>query len=144
MVKALSVKAMNLTTIISYLPIAMYAESLHLHTALASVVTSTFTVPPPLTGCIRDFGEIWRLKQSQIISGPDTFTVASLRHGNSFPLTNKNLLDLASITCREAHIEATADSWRPVAVHLSFLTPARRSDGHARFRMIYTITFLQQ
>lgn len=130
---------MNLTTIVSYLPIAMYAESLHLHTALASVIASTFTVPPPLTGCIRDFGEIWRLKSSKIISGPDSFIVASLRHGSIFSLANKNLLDLAMITGRESHIEDSPELWRPVVLHLSYLTPARQSEGHARLRMMYTI-----
>jgi hypothetical protein len=130
---------MNLTTIVSYLPIAMYAESLHLQTALASVIASTFTIPPPLTGCIRDFSEIWRLKSSKIISGPDTFIVASLRHGSIFPLANKNLLDLARITGRESHIEDSAEFWRPVVLHLSYLTPARRSEEHVRLRMMYTI-----
>lgn len=116
----------------------MYAESLHLHNALASVIASTFTAPPPLTGCIRDFGEIWQLKPARIISGPDQYIVASLRHGNTFPLQNKNLLDLAQITSREAHVEDSIRYWRPVAVHLSFLTPARRSEGHAKLRMMYT------
>ncbi|RDW64595.1 hypothetical protein BP6252_10246 [Coleophoma cylindrospora] len=130
---------MILMKVVSYLPIALYAESLHLHAALASVITSTFTLPPPLTGCIKDFGEIWRLKSSNIISGPDRFIVASLRHGSIFPLANKHLLDLAMITGRESHIEDSPEIWRPVVLHLSFLTPARRSGGHARFRMMYAV-----
>lgn len=129
----------HFTTFVSYLPIALYAESLHIHTSLASTITSTFTIPPPLTGCVKDFGGLWRLRPSKIIAGPDVFTVASLRHGSIFPLANKNLLDLAMITGRESHIEDSVEFWRPVVLHLSYLTPARRNEKHARLRMMYTV-----
>jgi len=130
---------MTITQIVSYLPVAMYAESLHLQSALASAVISTFTIPPPLTGCIKDLGWIWHLKSSDITSRSDNFTVASLRHGCLFPLVNKTLLDLALITDRQTHIEDSEEFRRPVIVQLSYLTPAGRKEGHVRLRVMYII-----
>lgn len=131
--------ATNLTkimSIISYLPIAVYAESLRVNSAIAAAAMSDTTIPPPLTGCVKDFSRLWDLRPSDILSGSEHSLVASLRHGNQFPLVNKALLDLASITQRRQHPEDYEELWRPVIVNISYLTPITSNTQHARLRML--------
>jgi hypothetical protein len=126
----------RIMTIISYLPIALYAESLRLHSALASSTISNCTVPPPITGCVKDLNWVWHLLPADIISGTDQAIVASLRHGNHFPLVNKTLLDLASITGRHVSPEDCEHLPRPVSVNVSYLTPTKSSTDQISLRML--------
>ena len=53
--------------------------------------------------------------------------VASLRHGNSFPLVNKAILDRAKIIGRKvytSHVEDNEFAPRRVSVHVTFLLPS--------------------
>lgn len=126
----------RIISIISYLPIAMYAESLRVNSAIVAAVISDITIPPPLTGCVKDFSRVWNLRPSDILAGSKHSLVASLRHGNQFPLVNEALLDLACITKRRLHPEDYEELWRPVIVNISYLTPFSSNSQHDRLHML--------
>ena len=86
--------------IISYVPIALYAESLRVRSALIRGVSTRSSVAPALTGCVRDLGELWETTAFDLFEGfgkTKTYQVASLRHGNSFQLANGGLLEIAGL-----------------------------------------------
>lgn len=128
---------MGFFTILSYVPIALYAESLLFHRALASAAISSFTIPSPLTGCVKDLNEIWELRPSDLLCGRHRSVVASLRHGNHFPLVNQALLDLAAITGRHRYVEDDEILARPVTVCISFITPVESKERHVLLRIAY-------
>ena len=113
----------------SYLPIALYAESIRLNSAFVYALGSKLALPLPLTGCIKDLDRIWHLSPQDITSDPRPYgrsSVASLRHGNSFPLVNKVILDQASITGRRIYYEESKKPevlGRAVTVHVTYILP---------------------
>ena len=118
--------------IISYLPIALYAESLRVRSALIRSVSTPSSVAPSLTGCVRDVGELWETTASDLFEDfgkTKTYNVASLRHGNSFQLANRGLLEVAGlISSHKRHADHAqmlhdADIRRYTTVHVSFVTP---------------------
>lgn len=117
---------------VSCLPISLYAESLRLNSAIILAIASKSALLLPTTGCIRDLGRIWHLSPSDVLSDFDQggrSVVASLRHGNSFPLVNTAILRRASIIARlEIHTESDEAAFAPrqTFVHLTYLIPATR------------------
>ena len=119
----------NARTLISYLPVALYAESIRFNSALVYALGSSFALPRPITGCVKDLDRIWHLSPQDITSDPRPYgrsSVASLRHGNSFPLVNKAILDQASITGRRIHFDDSNKAEllaRAVTVHVTYISP---------------------
>ncbi len=122
----------SIMTIISYLPIALYAESLRVRSALIRSVSTRSSVAPALTGCVRDLGELWDTTISDLFEDfgkTKTYNVASLRHGNSFPLANRGLLELAGLIsshkrhANHSQILQDGDVRRYTTVNVSFVTP---------------------
>ena len=119
----------NARRLMSYLPIALYAESIRLNSALVYALGSNLALPLPLTGCVKDLDRIWHLSPQDITSDPRPYgrsSVASLRHGNSFPLANKAILDQASITGRQIYLKEpkkTEPLARPVTLHVTYILP---------------------
>ena len=119
----------NARRLMSYLPIALYAESIRLNSALVYALGSNLALPLPLTGCIKDLDRIWHLSPQEITSDPRPYgrsSVASLRHGNSFPLANKAILDQASITGRQIYRKESNKTellTRPVTLHVTYILP---------------------
>ncbi len=118
--------------IISYLPIALYAESLRVRSALIKSVSTPSSVAPALTGCVRDLEELWETTASDLFEDfgkTKTYNVASLRHGNSFQLANRGLLEVAGLISSHkrhadhAQILQDGDIRRYTTVHVSFVTP---------------------
>ena len=115
--------------IISYVPVAMYAESLRLNSALVLASGSSLAIPPPLTGCVRDLNRLWHLSPSDVLSDFHLrcgASVASLRHGNSFPLANRAILDRAGVTSRRTLREYSKQidlASRPVTLHITYMIP---------------------
>ena len=116
--------------IISYLPIALYAESLRVRSALIRSVSTPSSVAPALTGCVRDLGELWETTACDLFEDfgkTKTYNVASLRHGNSFQLANRGLLEVAGLISshkrHHAQILQDGEARRYTAVHVRFVTP---------------------
>ncbi|KAI6777794.1 uncharacterized protein J7T54_005806 [Emericellopsis cladophorae] len=85
----------TLRTLASYLPIALYFESLRLHSALIVAIGNKASVPPPVTGCIKDLNRIWNFSRVDLQTDFGSrigAVVVSLRHGNSFPLANEAIV----------------------------------------------------
>jgi len=124
--------ASTFRAVVAYLPICLYAESLRLNSAIILAIASRSALPLPTTGCIRDLGMIWHLSPSDVLSDfdqGDRPVVASLRHGNSFPLVNTAVLRRASIIARpEIHTESDEAAFAPrqTFVHITYLIPALR------------------
>jgi len=119
----------TLRLIISYVPIALYVESLRLHSGLISALASPAAVPAPVTGCIKDLSRIWHLSPSELLSDINLHSrpiVASLRHGNIFPLVNAALLYRAHITGRRPvpiDVQDTDVAPRQTFVYITYLLP---------------------
>ena len=122
----------NVLKIISYLPVALYAESLRVRSALIRSVATPSSVATSLTGCVRDFGELWETTASDLFEDfgkTKTYHVASLRHGNSFQLANRGLLEVAGlISSHKRHADHAqmlhdGDIRRYTTVHVNFVTP---------------------
>ena len=113
----------------SYLPVALYAESIRFNSALVYALGSSLALPLPPTGCVKDLDRIWHLSPQDITSDPRPYgcsSVASLRHGNSFPLVNKAILDQASITGRRTYFDESNKAEllaRAVTVHVTYILP---------------------
>ena len=90
---------------------------------------ATLPWPMPLTGCVKDLDLIWHLSSQDITSDPRPYgrsSIASLRHGNSFPLANKAILDQASITGRQIYRKESKKTEllaQPVTVHVTYILP---------------------
>lgn len=119
----------NVGRFISYFPVALYAESIRLNSALVYALGSNLAIPIPLTGSVKDLGRIWHLSPRDVLSDLRPYggsLVASLRHGNSFPLVNKAILDRASITGRRGHRKDSDEAGliaRAVTLHVTYILP---------------------
>ena len=119
----------TLRLVISYAPIALYVESLRFNSVLISALASPAAVPAPVTGCVKDLGWVWHLSPSDLLSNFKLHgrpIVASLRHGNTFPLVNEALLYGAHLTGRRAVPTDAGDAEvapRQTFVHVTYLLP---------------------
>lgn len=115
--------------VLSYAPIALFAEDFRAFNGVLYAIMSDRLSPPGLTGSIKDLRRLWYLNQHELFSelkSEHQWTVASLRHGNTFPLVNKRLLDLAGITGRISEYDAASeqeDYYRPTTVNVAFIMP---------------------
>lgn len=145
-VKDANLEPGQILAMLSYAPIALLAENLRLQSAL---VTSILRTPgagpplPPLTGCVRDLGRVWNLNESDLYGDFGSgihFVAVSLRHGNSFPLANKHILELAGIINRnnrgQSMITASFALRRPTIVNVSFVLPAYSENEHRRSKRV--------
>jgi hypothetical protein len=109
----------------SYVPIALYAESLRINSALVYAIGSRLSIPLPLTGCIKDLSRIWHISPSDVLSDfkSSQSSVASLRHGNSLPLVNKAILERAGLIGRKSYPVDAENDWRTMTVNLTYLYP---------------------
>ena len=136
----------NLWGLLSYLPIALYAESLIVSSALILAISNQTIVPTPTTGCVKDIPRLWNLSRQELLSGFDGRgpIVASRRHGNTFPLVNKAVLEEARLIGRSSD-DADADSaaHRPTTVHVTFVTLRTGSPGSKRIHLARMILSLE-
>ncbi|KAF2654712.1 hypothetical protein K491DRAFT_459161 [Lophiostoma macrostomum CBS 122681] len=124
----------GLLTFTSYAPIALYAESLRINSALVYAIGSSLSIPCPLTGCVKDLGRIWHLSPSDILSDfkSSQSSVASLRHGNSFPLVNKAVLERAGLIGRKSYPVDVESHWRTMTVNLTYFYPLGNIPSRSR------------
>ena len=114
--------------IISFLPIALFAENLRAQSSLLSCICSSSSVAAPLTGCIKDLGRLWFLNFGELFGGFETGrdrVVSSLRNGNSFPLVNYGFLQLAQLLEEPSQDFVNPQYARPVTVRVTFVVPVR-------------------
>jgi hypothetical protein len=139
-----SIGFLDVAMILSYVPLGMYTESLRLNSALISAIGSSLAVPVPITGCIKDLGRIWHLSPSDVLSDfrpYGGFSVASLRHGNTFPLVNKAFLERASIIGRRLPNKDSDDTElhpRIVRLHITYILPTT-----PQYRLPYAVIHSQ-
>ena len=118
--------------IVSYLPIPLCAENLRVRRALIDSISSYCSIPPALTGCVRDLGELWEVQGSNLfeIFSKKNYNVVSLRHGNSFQMANRSLLESTGVIGSPDHSTPGARHLQPdeimrlTTVNVNFVTPA--------------------
>lgn len=124
----------EIASIFSNLPIALYAVGFRVQDGLVSAICNKAVAPIPFIGAGNDFKTIWDLKQSDlfgILGAGKQFQVASLRHGNRFPLVNKAILIAAGCVGQTPAIRTDLTQPRAISVNISFLTPVE-VDGRTR------------
>jgi hypothetical protein len=95
----------QLQSIIVYAPVPLFAESLRVRKALVSAILTHHSVSPCLTGCIKDLERLWEIDDFELLGqfeDSPTKVVTSLRHGNTFQLANKAILDGCKLTGRKS------------------------------------------
>lgn len=123
--------AKPILSILSYAPIALFAESLRLPKALCKIIVLPNNACPCLTGSVKDLGRLWNIDPISLFGSPqDTANaaVASIRHGNSFPLANTTLLQSLGIVGRRLDrdiVGVTTDpsTARETIINLYLMTP---------------------
>ena len=101
---------------------------------MVSSILSPSSIAPVTTGCIKDLHHLWEMDPVQLFGNFEderTANVASVRHGNSFPLHNRTLLTLAKILKKKPrpeivpYTQALKESQmrRETVVNLSFVLP---------------------
>lgn len=115
---------------ISYLPVALFAESLRLRTSLLQAVASSGIPIAAVTGCIKDIDLLWNYSTNDLLASPDksSWVVTSRRHGNNFPLVNAALLAQLGLIgrCRESN-DVDEDAHRSTVLHITYVTPLEKS-----------------
>ena len=100
---------------------------------LVLAISNQTVVPSPTTGCVKDIQRLWNPSRQELLSGFDGRgpVVAGRRHGNTFPLVNKAVLEGARLIWRSSD-DADADSaaCRPTIVHVTFVTLRTATDVH--------------
>ena len=120
--------------LLSYLPIALFAESFWVQSAVLSSICSKSSVAPAVTGCIKDLKRLWNLDYYELFGNFETgksSVVSSIRNGNTFPLVNQGFLELANIVGRKPAVSAL-NHVRPMTVFVTFVTPRRHPYTVAR------------
>ncbi|KAH7068493.1 hypothetical protein FB567DRAFT_599169 [Paraphoma chrysanthemicola] len=111
------------------MPIALYAEDLRVQNALLQAILRCNYVPTPITGCVKDIHRLWNLRESELYGDSNKtvpYTVASLRHGNTFPLVNMQVLSLGGLLEDGSERGTTQHDgmlYRSTIVNVSFLLP---------------------
>lgn len=129
----------ELTALISFLPIGLYAESMRVNSALVRSISCSSALPRPLTGCVKDLDRLWHITKSKVFEH-DQAIVASRRHGNNFSLANCSLLQECGVvgrTCEESDIPLPVH--RLTALHITFVMPGQRSKDCSRQTGCYLI-----
>ncbi|KAI1459089.1 hypothetical protein F4805DRAFT_100730 [Annulohypoxylon moriforme] len=122
-------KLFDVLKILSYAPIALFAESLRVYQGIIYSVGSRSLAFPCLTGSIKDLQRLWFFSERELFSetlSEHKWSVSSLRHGNTFTLVNKRLLELAGVIGRPPPYDAAFDQVdyvRPTAVNITFISP---------------------
>ncbi|KAF8848027.1 hypothetical protein BDZ45DRAFT_698726 [Acephala macrosclerotiorum] len=122
----------QLRSIIIYFPVPLFAESLRVRKALISAILTNRSVFPCLTGCIKDLERLWDIDDFELLGGfegSQTKVVTSLRHGNTFQLANKAILDESRLTSRKSSkaMNRAHAGLRETIVNISFVTPGPRN-----------------
>ncbi|KAI4212785.1 MAG: hypothetical protein LQ351_004487 [Letrouitia transgressa] len=131
--------------ITAYAPIALFTESLRVQRAMVASILSPHSIAPAVTGCVKDLHRLWGLDDVQLFGNfkdERAACVASVKHGNSFPLQNQTVLQLAGVvrgdidTARmiipyEPSIGKGLRTWRETFVSLCFMLP--RQAGSERY-----------
>lgn len=127
----------SLLTVAAYAPIALFAESLRVQRAMVASIISPRSIAPAITGCVKDLHRLCRLDDVQLFGNFEderAACVASVKHGNSFPLHNQTVLQLAGVL-RTKTVTAGAvvpytpamgegfQTRRKTVVNLSFVLP---------------------
>lgn len=129
--------AAKLLTIVSYLPIALYAENLRVERSIVSALCNPLSIPCPVTGCIKDLERLWNIRPCGLFDGSEAHAapvVSSLRHGNNFPLVNKTILGLLGMSGKlpPQNLDDPGPSSRLTVVNMTFLAPRRRKTKERR------------
>ena len=114
---------------ISYLPVALFAESLRLRTSLLHAVASSGIPISAVTGCIKDIDLLWNYSTNDLLASPDrcSWVVTSRRHGNNFPLVNAALLAQLGLIGRSRESnEVDEDAHRSTVLHITYITPLEK------------------
>ncbi|RFU25418.1 hypothetical protein B7463_g10931, partial [Scytalidium lignicola] len=126
-----------LRSIAAYAPIPLFAESLRVQQALVSTILTRSSVSPCLTGYIKDFHRLWELDDFELLGnfeGSPAASVISVRHGNTFQLANKAVLDACGITGRRSISRRKLPAYRETIVNLTFITPIPSPDARQNQR----------
>ncbi|KAH7130483.1 hypothetical protein B0J11DRAFT_602835 [Dendryphion nanum] len=121
--------------IISYMPIALYAEDLRVQNTLLNAILGRNYISTPMTGCIKDIHRIWNMRESELygeLNKSLPYTVASLRHGNMFPLVNMQVLNLGGLLEYGKGRDGTQHDgmlYRSTVVNVSFLYTDYKKQG---------------
>ncbi|KAL9121960.1 MAG: hypothetical protein Q9187_001485 [Circinaria calcarea] len=124
-------------TVTAYAPIALYAESLRVQRAMVASILSPRSLAPAITGCVKDLHRLWHLDDAQLFGNFEderAACVASVKHGNSFPLHNQTVLLLAGILRGKVNVAGAVVPYTPAigggfrmrretVVSLSFVLP---------------------
>lgn len=121
-------RLLQITSFISYLPIALFAENLRAQSSVLSGICSSSSLATPLTGCVKDLSRLWNLSFYDLFGSFNTgrqSVVTSVRNGNTFPLVNHGFLELTGLIGDSIDDLNTLDHARPVIVSVSFICPCR-------------------
>ncbi|KAI1086091.1 hypothetical protein F5B19DRAFT_502131 [Rostrohypoxylon terebratum] len=122
-------KLLDVLRILSFAPIALFAENLRVYQGIIYSVGSRSLAFPCLTGSIKDLQRLWYFSERELFGETPSehkWSVSSLRHGNTFTLVNKRLLELAGVIGRPPPYDAAfgqVDYVRPTTVNISFISP---------------------
>ena len=122
----------EIASIFSNLPIALYALGFHVQDGLVSAICNKAAAPVPFIGAVADLKTIWNIKQSDLfgVLGHGTkLQVASLRHGNTFPLVNKAILTAAGCIEQSPAVHSDLTMPRAVNANTTFLLPKEATEG---------------
>ncbi|KAL9043045.1 MAG: hypothetical protein Q9214_003612 [Letrouitia sp. 1 TL-2023] len=139
----------SLMAITAYAPIALFTESLRVQRAMVASILSPHSIAPAITGCIKYLHRLWDLDDIQLLGNfkdERAASVASVKHGNSFPLQNQTVLQLAGVfrgnidTARmvvpyEPSTGKCLQTWRETIVSLCFVLP--REAGSKRYELYW-------
>lgn len=148
-------------SIAPYLPMFLLMDNLRVTRAVVSAVLMNTAVSGGLAGSMRDCVNLWYLDHQglgHLETGSRGFSVASIRHGNSFDLVNEAILETANLvgqsrrTCNmdvRSEGETAAGTYRHTTVYVSFLHPGNihGQDSKAKrlwHRGVFCLTVLVQ
>ena len=116
----------EIANIFSNLPIALYALGFRIQDGLVSAVCNKAAAPMPFIGSVTDLKTVWNVKQTDlfgILGTGKQFQVASLRHGNSWPLVNRAVLIAAGCIEQPAPISVDLSQPRAITLNITFCLP---------------------
>lgn len=131
--------------VVSYMPVALFAEDLRVqNTLLLAVLRRRDYVPTPMTGCVKDVRRLWNMRECELYGELDKglpYTVASLRHGNAFPLVNMQVLRLGGLleSGRRPAMQHRDFMYRATVVNVSFMFAGSDGAHGCRARCMYHV-----
>ncbi|KAI4172196.1 MAG: hypothetical protein LQ346_008648 [Caloplaca aetnensis] len=151
----------SILTITAYAPIVLFTESLRVQRTMVASILTPRSIAPAITGCAKDFHRLWHLDDAQLLGNfMDDYaaSVASVKHGSSFPLQNQTVLQLAGVLRRDMGMAGAIVPYEPAVgesfrtrretvVHLSFAIPHKERRGKGGYCWLlgvcWTVTFLE-